>query len=432
MLNYGSIFWQCACLIVNSFTHTDDKGVNYGKLAKALTSIKSKHPSINNSKRGFSVNGEDIIYGLKPLIGVGEALTEEIISKRPFVSFEDFMNRVENKTNASILSLIKSGAFDEFGVSREMLMGEYIKSITKIKSKLTLSNVSEIFELEVLDKREFEKPLLFISVYKFVCSKSNLVQNEDLKGQWFKVIKEIEVDFLNLYDNLKGNEFIYNSDGLIVKKSAIEREMKKNSLEIMELLKSEEVLNNLNNKLIELSTKQYANGSIRRWEFDSMSSYKFDSHELDEVTLGKYNVVGFNSISEEPIIFDSGVSAKTGAVWKKFETQLITGTVVDKDKNNSYISLLTKDGLIGVRFNKGQFNHYDSSLSYIQSNGKKKVVDKSWFSKGTLLIIQGYRSEDEFRAKKYSDSILQNTCIKIMEIKDNDIKVQLERACVEV
>lgn len=428
VLNYGAIYWQCACLIVNSFTHTEDKGVNYGKLSKALTSIKAEPPNINHSEKGFSVNGDKILFGLKPLINVNEVLVEEILEKRPFKSFDDFLNRINKITTNAILSLIKSGSFDEFGESREALLKRFISKIAETKNKLTLSNISDLVKYQIIQETEFQNDLKLIRAYKYVCSKSNLVEIESLKGQWYKVDSNIESDFLDLYSELKIDvDYIYNDLGMIVKKSSVEKYRKKYTTEFIKILESEETLNRLNEAILDDEYKKYMSGDIRRWEFESMSTYKFGTHELDKANLKKYNIVNFNEISEQPIIIDCGVSSK-GFTWNKFETNLIAGTIVDKDKNNSYISLLTQDGLIGVRFNKGQFSFYDKNISYINDKGKKVTTDKSWFTRGTKLIIQGIRVEDEFRAKKYSDSVLEHTVIKINNIKDNgDLEVQLER-----
>ena len=78
---------------------------------------------------------------------------------------------------------------------------------------------------------------------------------------------------------------------------------------------------------------------------------------------------------------------------------------------------------------KGAFDWYNKNISEIQSDGKKKVIDGSWFKRGTKLILQGYRNEDnEFVLKKYNDSVLEHTIIKILDIEDNgDLQVQLER-----
>ena len=60
---YGSIYWNCACLIVNSGSTDEDDvenngGVNYGRIAKAMGNmmqhgIKIALPDLNRAHFGF-------------------------------------------------------------------------------------------------------------------------------------------------------------------------------------------------------------------------------------------------------------------------------------------------------------------------------------------------------------------------------------------
>ena len=429
---YGAIYWKCGVLRVNSQSETD-KTVDYGKIATAVGELRDcvELPNINLSQRGFTVEDDKIIYGLKPILKVSDTEIEQIVSNRPYTSFEDFRSKCEIG-NLSILNLIKSGCFDTLESNREKLLYDFVLSITETKNKITMSNINDLVEHQIVAKDEFERQLLFVSAYKYVCSKPNLVEIEDLKGQWYKVEGNIECQFLDLYNDLEmDRDYIYNEYGLVVKKSSVERVRKANTKELIETLAKEETLQLLNERIIEMAMNKLANGDRPKWEMDSMYYY-YSGHELDGINNTKYNIVDFNTLGDTPEIIDQGITKK-GFPWRKYKTELIAGTVLDYNKTNHFIVIQTPSGVVPVRMNKGSFDWYNKNISEPLPNGKKRVIDNGWFKRGTRVIVQGYRNENgEFVPKKYSDSILQNTCIKIVEIKDNDIKVQLERASIEI
>ncbi|MFN3739084.1 MAG: DNA polymerase III subunit alpha [Thermodesulfovibrionales bacterium] len=90
-------------------------------------------PDINKSEEGFTIDGKAIRFGLRAVKGVGDAaieLIKEQRSKKPFESFEDFLNRTvgaetngigdsSRKLNKKVIeALVKAGAFDSLGISR--------------------------------------------------------------------------------------------------------------------------------------------------------------------------------------------------------------------------------------------------------------------------------------------------------------------------
>ena len=79
-------------------------------------------PSVNESLMNFSVTGErQIRFGLKAILGMGEAAAEAIIAERekkgPYTDIFDFLSRVDLRTvnRKNVESLIKAGAFDGLG-----------------------------------------------------------------------------------------------------------------------------------------------------------------------------------------------------------------------------------------------------------------------------------------------------------------------------
>lgn len=85
-------------------------------------------PDINKSEHEFSIEENTMIrFGLSAVKNVGSAAIESILAARkskPFVSFQDFCNRVDlGKVNKKTLeSLIKAGAFDGFGKRATLLI----------------------------------------------------------------------------------------------------------------------------------------------------------------------------------------------------------------------------------------------------------------------------------------------------------------------
>ena len=84
------------------------------------------------------------------------------------------------------------------------------------------------------------------------------------------------------------------------------------------------------------------------------------------------------------------------------------------------VSLLTPSGVVNVKIWKNQFAKYDKQISEIQPDGKKKVREKSWFSRGNLLYIQGIRRGDSFIPKAYKNSKHKIPIMKITKVDGED------------
>lgn len=84
-------------------------------------------PDINRSSSDFAVQGEDILFGLYAIKGLGENAVLKILDERekagPFKSLADFCSRLGNKVcnRKAMESLIKSGAFDSFGERHQLM-----------------------------------------------------------------------------------------------------------------------------------------------------------------------------------------------------------------------------------------------------------------------------------------------------------------------
>ncbi|MYH79798.1 DNA polymerase III subunit alpha [Candidatus Poribacteria bacterium] len=91
-------------------------------------------PDVNSSRREFTVDGNDICFGLVALKGVGDAAIDSIVETREeggsFASLQDFCERVDTKqvNKRAVESLIMSGAFD----SLEGHRAQYLASLENI------------------------------------------------------------------------------------------------------------------------------------------------------------------------------------------------------------------------------------------------------------------------------------------------------------
>ena len=56
--------------------------------------------------------------------------------------------------------------------------------------------------------------------------------------------------------------------------------------------------------------------------------------------------------------------------------------------------------MVSVKIWKNQYSLYDKQISEKGDDGKKHVLEKSWFTRGTLLMCQGFRRGDSFVLKK--------------------------------
>ena len=96
----------------------------------------------------------------------------------------------------------------------------------------------------------------------------------------------------------------------------------------------------------------------------------------------------------------------------------IAGTVLAKDKTKHSVTILTEDGVVNVKVWNSQFAKYDKQISEKQADGKKKVIEKSWFSRGNKLILTGIRRGADFIPKVYKNSEWKNPIQLITSIDD--------------
>ena len=71
---------------------------------------------------------------------------------------------------------------------------------------------------------------------------------------------------------------------------------------------------------------------------------------------------------------------------------------------------------------------FDKQISERGEDGAKHVVEKSWFNRGSMIMVMGIRRGDEFVPKKYA-SVPGHQLYRVKELYDNgSILLAHERA----
>lgn len=399
------------------------KANNYGKIASAIgkmqsTGVKVAPPEINHSSYTFSPDVENnmIVYGLSGIIRIGEDVIKAIIANRPYSGIEDFLSKVKvNKTQ--MINLIKCGAFDEFG-NREDLMNQYLGMISETKTRLTLQNVATLIAHNLLPADlAFEVKVFNFNKYlrKLKDKQTDIITFDDIALNFYS--KNFDMDNLNVDEN--GNSTI----AAPVWKAIYDRYMANVKKFIVD--NHDDLLNELNSQLIDEMRNKYALGNLAKWSMDSVCFYQ-DEHELDKADPYIYECEDFFSLPEEPEVANT-FKSKDGHEIKMFKLTKIMGTVIDKNKMKSQITLLTTHGVVNVQA-YGIMPQYDKQISEVGSDGHKHVLEKSWFSRGNKIIVTGMRrGEDTFVAKKYKSTPGHHFVLITDVDDDGNLEIQEER-----
>ncbi len=406
-------------------TNTDDaedkkktktKNIDYGKIAGTIGrfgnyGIKVSPPNINSSSYTFTpvVESNEILYGLRGITRLSTSTIKEIMDKRPFVSMEDFLDKVKvNKIQMS--NLIKCGAFDELmGMSREDIMAFYIELIADKKQRLTLQNMQMLITYDLIP----EELTFCKKVFLF-----NKFLKQQKKVEYYQ-LNEAAINFIG--DNFSV-DILKNGTELSATKWEVLYQNAMNPMRAYLKENKDKVLSELNNRLYQEMFDKYAQGSVSHWEMEAVSFYSH-SHELAD---SQYLYDDFSKLPEEPEV-DYTFQARDGGEIRVYKLRRIIGTVIDKSKMRNTVTLLTPTGVVNVKIYKNQYAGYDKQLSEKGADGKKHVKEKSWFARGTLLMIQGIRRGQDFIPKKRKDSFFP-IISKITGIhEDGTLEFQTER-----
>ena len=311
-------------------------------------------------------------------------------------------------------------------------MRDFIKSISNPVKKLQMSNIEDLAKLGLLTPEQKSYELRLYRFKNYVCNKKNFAYQKGKSGStaYYKLDRKFAEPFFyeHFETNMEeGKDYEYTEDGYIaVKRGSLEREFDKLVSDFKEkVLTNQEILDKVNEARFNEVWEEKASGTVSKWEMDSLSYY-YHEHELAHVDRDRYVIESFDNMSSDSEVVDHYFYR--GQQKPRFKLYRICGTVIDKDKNHHTVTLLTPDGVVTVKFYKGQFGFYDRQISEVGEDGTKTVLEKSWFSRGTKLLITGYRRDEQFIPKKYSDSIFKHSVQLIKDIDEEGIlSLQSER-----
>ena len=375
---YPPIYWATAVLTVNAGALENEEsttGTNYKKVASAIGRIQTegyevKLPAINEAGFAFTPSAKEnsIIYGLKGISEINDDFIKIIIQNRPYTSIEDFIEKCQPQKK-QIINLIKAGAFNEFG-DRRKIMKTYLASICPKKARITLQNMSLLIEYSLIPK-DLQNYVYLFNFNRYI------KQYETPEG--FKLDQRARSFVERNYGDLD-----YET-GFLDKK-VWKKTYDKAMGGIKEWFKDneEELINKIQEKDIEKIWNQYCQGSNSAWEMEVLGFYH-SPHEL----LGlKADVVNPKNLVDG----------------NYRHTVNIAGTVLGKDAYKHMVTILTTYGVVDLKFTNEQFAEYNRTISEVR-DGVKKVLEKSWFIKGTLVFVKGFKSGETFRVKQISKII---------------------------
>lgn len=436
---YNPIYWNTAVLVCNSGSADEeqDGSTNYGKVATAIGSVMRRGvsvalPHINNAGYSFEPDEKNnrIYYGLFAISGINKDIAHHIINNRPYSSLGDFVDKTKDVLkNTHYLTLIKAGAFDELeGVGRIEVMKRYLQISNKPISQIDGRHVAKMLDNKLTPYYNTLQGR-FIRYRNYIFSKQFEVNTEyTTKNKKFYKLDRISEDFfIECFMGVcqEGRQFFYDEYGCtIVSKNTFDTVYQRVAKDIVTWAKTKEALDMYNDMIVQDELKSKYT-SIAQWEIESLNYY-YSGHIMSDCELENHAVEDFFDLADKPRIKEKKKSKK-GYEYNVYNSYRIVGTVVHKDKNKHTVYLLTPTGVVPIKFKSGQFTFYDKQISKIQGDGTKKVIEKSWFSRHSHIVVEGYRSGTMFRPYIDKSSGLKHTAIKIIDInKNSDYPLELK------
>lgn len=413
------LHWKVACLCVNSGDINDDVAgtTDYGAIAKAIAGMEKGFvvpPDINASALGFKpdMGRNKALYGLSAINGISNDLAKELINLRPFTSFQDFIERcVKTKIvqPSKVYNLIKAGCFDSLSGDRVRTMVDFVSYLVPPKEKLTTANIPKLYEFGLIPQEYIGNYALYL-FKKQVFTKSSCSYMINKTQGVYKV--GTFADFYGIDINNFVEAIEYDDNGILCLNSKEFDKKYKNIQQTFEAwVKSEDALDRYNYCLRNEVWLKYCTGTLAKWEMDSICYYT-NVHELEEMGIERYySLSSFSALPKEPVTYMETVRNRYGIEkeYKRTKIYCIAGVVVEKNKAKSMITLSTTDGVVDVKLNKDTFANFD----------RKLPDEASWFTRGTKLMLVGYRRGETFVPRVYNNSMYESPIMKLEMNGDN-------------
>lgn len=462
--HWNPVYWNTACLIVNSgsledaskseivdiyapeaddlangitFEDLPDRSgkvrktasTDYSKVAKAIGEIRDSGVEvslldINKSGFGFKPDAANnrILYGLKGAANISDDFIKQIIANRPYVSMYDFYARVHPRAQ-QMVSLIKGGAFDSLE-PRYQAMVEYVWLKCDKKKRITLQNLPGLIRYGLLpeDTTERIEARRFYEFTRYLKAECKYLPDPSMY-----LANDIVIEFLNAHD--LSDLLIINTES---RRTFIDAKMwDKIYQKQMDVFRDwiasdkEGILNALNDIIFMEEWEKYGKGNLSSWEMDALCFY-YHPHELIAANARKYGISNYKDLPEVPIV--ERIYQRGNASIPIYRLDKICGTCIAKDKAKSTVYLLTTQGVVTVKFTKEYFSMFDRRISTIDpTTGKKKFLENSWFNRGSMIMVKGFRREDMFMSRNYAASPGHQLYRITQVLPNGDLELQGER-----
>ena len=462
--HWNPVYWNTACLIVNSgsledaskseivdiyapeaddlangvtFEDLPDRSgkvrktasTDYSKVAKAIGEIRDSGVEvslldINKSGFGFKPDAANnrILYGLKGAANISDDFIKQIIANRPYVSMYDFYARVHPKAQ-QMISLIKGGAFDSLE-PRYQAMVEYVWLKCDKKKRITLQNLPSLIRYGLLpeDTAERIEARKFYEFTRYLKAECKYLPDPSMY-----LANDIVIEFLNAHD--LSDLLIINTESryTFIDVKMWDKVYQKQMDVFRDWIASDKegILNALNDAIFMEEWEKYGKGNLSSWEMEALCFY-YHPHELINANTYKYGISNYKDLPEVPVI--EKIYQRGNASIPIYRLNKICGTCIAKDKAKSTVYLLTTQGVVTVKFTKEYFSMFDRRISTIDpTTGKKKFLENSWFNRGSMIMVKGFRREDMFVSRNYAASPGHQLYRITQVLPNGDLELQGER-----
>lgn len=372
---------------------TDPKKIKLYLAYCNKSNIKLLPPSVNKSNQFFTVEGDDIRFGIKGIKNLNKSsslIIEERNKRGSFTSYYDFVDRMvkhQKLTSKTVESLIYAGALDEFPGSRNAKLSilNDLMEVAKHDKAFMNSNQSTIFDLaESFGLNEFKS------------LKEIEVPNLEEFDKDFKLAKEEEyAGFFITEHPLEAYNFILKEEGV---KEIIEvTKVVDDEIEVEYEVDEEEGLikeENFKGKTIKLA------GIISdlQVKHSSRDGSAFNTFVLKDMT-GDLNVVCFSKekIKNEEKLVEGKKVIITGVLdYNDFGYQLKVKTIKDLSLSKEFVNSIIVKGNSNIEIARNQWrelekytkqNKGDVSIKFLLENKEYVLPNKLNLTIETLTDV---------------------------------------------
>lgn len=234
MVSYQTAWLKCyypayfMAAVLSADMHNTDKIVIMIEECRRM-GLEVLPPDVNIGHFAFTVSKQgQIIYGLGAIKGLGEGPVTNIVTVReqsgPFTHLFDFCKRVDlgSVNKRALEALIRSGAFDNFGADRAVLlasMSEAVKTAEQ-NSRAFASGVHDLFG-EIVPAPESQDVYANFRMIRPFSEQRRLQEEKETLGLYLsghpiaEFLPELALITRNRIDNLKAEKSVQLVGGLI-------------------------------------------------------------------------------------------------------------------------------------------------------------------------------------------------------------------------